>query len=71
MRLDKLRTEVGPLSDDVPEVPQDLLEYLEKRWPPYVPQIGVSEQRLWHEVGIRSLIQKLRQMYSEQHQPPE
>jgi len=58
---------------DFPQIPLDLLEYLENQYPPFIPQAGDHRDVLMVRAGAATLVQNLRVHYNAQHNinPPE
>lgn len=52
--------------DEFPFIPPELLEALERKLPEYHPLPGVPPEKIWWEVGRRSVLQYLRQESSNQ-----
>lgn len=52
---------------DLPKIPQDLMEALDKRFPERCPDPKASEREVWIEVGKRELIRFLKTHYERQN----
>lgn len=73
MRLDRIDTPLEAVSafveDDIPEVSQDLLEWLERCFPVYEPQPPVPDQKVWYEFGVQKVLKLLRETHQNQQKP--
>jgi hypothetical protein len=51
-----------------PEVPRDLLEELNQRWPEQSADLQWTEKEVWHNSGARSVIRFLNAVYKDQQE---
>ena len=52
--------------DDIPELPASLLRVLDQAFPEKCPQVDWSARRIWIEVGRRSVVRLLWEIYEYQ-----
>ena len=55
---------------DLPKIPTDLLEALERQMPPLRPRVDWTDRRIWIEVGRREFLEMLRIVHDRQREDP-
>lgn len=55
-----------PQKGECPLIPTALLEYLEEKYRPYVPTVGVPIEKVWVEAGKQHFLQLLRTTHDQQ-----
>lgn len=52
---------------ETPQVPTDLLEWLEASYPPFIPQPSETHGETLFQAGMVALVRKLRLIHTDQH----
>lgn len=50
-----------------PQVPEELLKYLDSLYPERCPDFSWSERKIYHEMGARSVVRYLYDLWAEQN----
>lgn len=53
--------------DQLPVIPQDLLEELDKRFPERCPEPSWSEREIWMRTGERRVVRFLKHVFEQQN----
>lgn len=51
----------------IPNIPEDLLKFLDETYPERCPDPQSSERQIWMQVGARSVVRHLKRLYQEQN----
>ena len=54
--------------DELPSIPKDLLEALEKKFPDECPSINDSDRDIWRKVGRAEVVRHLRFVFNRQNE---
>lgn len=54
--------------ENLPVVPQDLLEALDKQFPERCPDPGWSDREIWMRVGERRVVRYLKRIFEQQNE---
>lgn len=54
--------------DELPTIPEDLLEALDKRFPERCPDPKANDRDIWREVGKREVVRFLKRVFEEQNE---
>lgn len=54
-------------SSQLPHIPKDLLDALDKKFPERCPDIGMSDREIWVMVGQRKVIRHLMTIFDQQN----
>ena len=62
------RRHVSANTESIPDIPLELLQDLERRFPDKAPTIGTSSEKVWYNAGAASVVRFLRHHYDRQNQ---
>lgn len=56
------------MTKSIPQIPPELLEYLESLYPDCSPDLKTPDRQIWHKAGQVDVVRHLRSIFDQQNE---